>query len=85
MEWLRSGLQAAQKQAQEAADAAYILAQQASENAKVLATQAAERAQVSLHHAVSVRCLALPCIQSLEHAHTAKHVIFLILVHSCRV
>lgn len=48
MEWLRNGLQAAQKQAQEAADAAYILAQQASENAQILAKQATERAQVGV-------------------------------------
>eukprot|EP00195_Chlamydomonas_chlamydogama_P013220 CAMPEP_0202915834 /NCGR_PEP_ID=MMETSP1392-20130828/66833_1 /ASSEMBLY_ACC=CAM_ASM_000868 /TAXON_ID=225041 /ORGANISM="Chlamydomonas chlamydogama, Strain SAG 11-48b" /LENGTH=301 /DNA_ID=CAMNT_0049608019 /DNA_START=42 /DNA_END=944 /DNA_ORIENTATION=- len=46
MDWLKSSLQAAQKQAQEAAEKARVYAQQASVQAKALAEQATEKAKV---------------------------------------
>ncbi|EFJ52389.1 hypothetical protein VOLCADRAFT_116049 [Volvox carteri f. nagariensis] len=46
MDWFKSGLQAAQKQAQEAAEKAKALAQQASAQARAIAEQASEQAKV---------------------------------------
>ncbi|GLC38199.1 hypothetical protein PLESTB_001088700 [Pleodorina starrii] len=46
MDWFKSGLQAAQKQAQEAAEKARALAQQASVQARAIAEQASEQAKV---------------------------------------
>ena len=62
MDWLKSGLAAAQKQAQEAAEKAKAFAQVASQQAVVLAEQATEKAKVHEVPSISSHLLRmLPC------------------------